>query len=53
MARKIFEQLDVDGSGQLTPDELVSSLLARGVDPDEVSKLFDTLDSNHDGVNLP
>lgn len=42
---KIFGTMDTNNDGVLSPDEIVASLLHRGVDPDAVSELFAHLDA--------
>jgi len=46
--QKVFSQIDVDGDGLVTEDELLQFLCTAGVEPDEMSALFASLDVDKD-----
>ena len=48
-AAAIFSSLDQNEDGELSPEELATELLSRGVDEEQVSELFAKLDTNANG----
>lgn len=48
-ASEIFALLDTNFDGHLSPEELATRLLARGVEAEQVSELFAELDIDGDG----
>ena len=49
-ARAVFEALDTDGDGSLSPEEVRVGLREFGVEGDEVDVLFKLLDADGDGA---
>lgn len=45
----MFQSMDVDNNGKLSPAELAAGLAELGVDPDAIGQLVDTIDVNCDG----
>ena len=43
---KAFALFDIDGNGYISRDELITWL---GIIPEDISSIFDTIDSNKDG----
>lgn len=50
---QVFSQIDVDGDGLVTEDELLQFLCRAGVEPDEMSALFASLDVDKDDSITP
>ena len=48
-AAEVFKQLDRDGNGTLTFLELSCRLSDMGFDEDDITQLFQTMDTNNDG----
>ena len=49
-ADAVFEAIDVNHSGTIERDELLTHLLRAGQEADDIAELFAVLDSNDDGV---
>lgn len=47
---ELFKQLDSNGDGHVSLDELEAKLKGRGIDSQLVSELFAKLDRSHDGA---
>jgi len=47
---EIFQSMDVDQNGLLSPAEVAAGMAELGVDPDSIGQMVDALDVNHDGV---
>eukprot|EP00656_Telonema_subtile_P057988 TRINITY_DN9684_c0_g1_i6.p2 TRINITY_DN9684_c0_g1~~TRINITY_DN9684_c0_g1_i6.p2 ORF type:complete len:116 (-),score=29.03 TRINITY_DN9684_c0_g1_i6:661-1008(-) len=48
----VFAQIDQDGNGSITPQELSCRLSDLGFEEDEIMELFTTLDADADGVHV-
>jgi len=46
----IFQSMDVDNNGKLSPAEMAAGLAELGVDPDAIGQVIDALDVNCDGA---
>ena len=49
-AERIFNIIDTDKSGEIDGSELLTHLLAAGVDADEISRTFAAIDTDGDGA---
>lgn len=47
---EIFQAMDADQNGLLSPAEIAAGLAELGVDPDSIGQMVDALDVNNDGV---
>ena len=47
---ELFEEVDADGSGAISSDELKAAMSAQGMDAETVEKLFSYADVNKDGI---
>lgn len=52
-AAQLFKSVDTDGSGTISAQELMVSMLDRGMQPEDVSALFGSLDVDGDGEITP
>ena len=48
-ADAVFKNIDIDGDGQLTRDELIEHVLRKGGTDEDAAKIFSLLDVNSDG----